>query len=155
MPESSALSPRQQRQPTGRNPEADESSNMSTKTATIGHNSNGEIVAQDADGNLIASKRRTNNPAALAKVISDTEIAGYVIDWTESTVAKPESTESESLIVGRQVQIDRSGQGQAWRDIDAQDIPVSVREEIEGEMIDGGVDDTDLFVASNGQHYRW
>lgn len=66
---------------------------MSTKTATIDTNSKGEIIAQDADGNLIAAKRRTNNPAALAQVISATEIAGFTIDWKGSTVAKPESAE--------------------------------------------------------------
>jgi hypothetical protein len=64
---------------------------------------------------------------------------------------KAQSAKSESLVCGNQVQIDRSGQGHAWRDIDAQDIPASVREEIEGEMIDGGSE----LVASNGQHYRW
>lgn len=63
---------------------------MSTKTATIDTNSKGEIIAQDADGNLIASKRRTNNPAALAQVISAAEIAGFQIDWEESTVAQPD-----------------------------------------------------------------
>lgn len=58
-------------------------------------------------------------------------------------------------ICGNQIQLDRSGQGHNWQDIHAQDIPASVREEIEGEIISGGKDDCDKFVASNGQHYRW
>lgn len=56
---------------------------------------------------------------------------------------------------GNRIQIDRSGQGHAWQDIDAAEIPAKVREEIEGEIINGGKDDSDKFVASNGQHYRW
>lgn len=63
------------------------------------------------------------------------------------------NSESE-LICGNQIQIDRSGQGHAWQNIDASDIPASVREEIEGEICAGN-DDCDGFVASNGQHYRW
>lgn len=62
---------------------------------------------------------------------------------------------NKSLINGNQIQIDRSGQGHNWRDIDAQDIPASVREEIEGEMVDGGKNEIGCFIASNGQHYRW
>lgn len=65
------------------------------------------------------------------------------------------STENESLICGNQIQIDRSGQGHNWKDIDAQDIPATVREDIECEIIDGKKDECADFVASNGQHYRW
>lgn len=67
-------------------------------------------------------------------------------------------TKQESLLVcGNQVQIDRSGgQGHCWRDVeDTIDLPPSIREELEGEMIDGGVDSCLDYVASNGQHYRW
>lgn len=71
---------------------------MSTKTATIDTNSKGEIIARDADGNLITSKRRTNNPAALAQVISAAEMAGFTIDWDESTVAKPEADVTDEEI---------------------------------------------------------
>ena len=46
-----------------------------------------------------------------------------------------------------------NGQGHCWR-IDAE-IPASIREEIEGEIIDGGRESCRDFVASNGQHYRW
>jgi hypothetical protein len=30
-----------------------------------------------------------------------------------------------------------------------------VHEEIEGEIIDGGKENTEIFIASNGQNYRW
>lgn len=66
-----------------------------------------------------------------------------------------QSEEDAALVCGNQVQIDRSGVGHAWTNIDAEDIPASIREEIEGEMIDGGKDECDDFVASNGLHYRW
>jgi len=36
-----------------------------------------------------------------------------------------------------QIQIDNSGVGHNWRNIDAQDIPGSIVLEIEGEIIDG------------------
>lgn len=58
------------------------------------------------------------------------------------------------LVCDKQVQIDRSGQGHAWRDVSADDLPASIREEIEGEIIDGKKESGQI-VASNGQHYRW
>lgn len=59
-------------------------------------------------------------------------------------------------ISGRNVQIDRSGVGHCWTDIDnACDIPADILLEIEGEMIDGGKDSCEDYVASNGLHYRW
>lgn len=64
-------------------------------------------------------------------------------------------TENETLICGTQIQVDRSGSGHAWRDIDARDIPHAVREEIEGEIVDGGKEEVDEFVGSNGVCYRW
>jgi hypothetical protein len=62
---------------------------------------------------------------------------------------------NETLVCGCQIQIDRSGVGHAWRDIDAQDIPADVREEIAAEIIDGGKGECADYVASNGLHYRW
>ena len=61
------------------------------KTATISTNSRGDIVALDSDGNVIASKSRYCNPAALSQVICAVETAGYAIDWNESDVVNPES----------------------------------------------------------------
>ena len=56
-------------------------------------------------------------------------------------------------IAGCQVQIDRSGVGHNWRD--AEDIPDKIREEIAAEILDGGKDECEDYVASNGLHYRW
>lgn len=57
-------------------------------------------------------------------------------------------------VEGILVQHDASGQGHAWRTIDASELPASIREEIETEIIDGN-DDPDCYVAGNGEHYRW
>lgn len=57
-------------------------------------------------------------------------------------------------IAGHQIQIDRSGVGHNWRNIDADEIPANIRMEIEGEIIDGKQESGQI-VASNGQHYRW
>jgi hypothetical protein len=62
---------------------------------------------------------------------------------------------AEQLVCGVQVQVDRSGVGHCWVNVTANDIPYSIREEIEGEMIDGGKETRDDFIASNGLHYRW
>lgn len=59
-----------------------------------------------------------------------------------------------SLVCGKQVQLDRSGQGHAWRDVSADDLPADIRIEIDGEIIDGKKESGEI-VASNGQHYRW
>jgi hypothetical protein len=51
------------------------------------------------------------------------------------------------------IQLDHSGgQGHCWR---AADPPVTIREEIAAEIIDGGRETCNDYVASNGQHYRW
>lgn len=70
-------------------------------------------------------------------------------------VAEEDEDEAAGLVCGHQIQHDNSGVGHNWRDIDAADIPASVREEIEGEIIDGGKGECPDMVASNGQHYRW
>jgi len=72
-----------------------------------------------------------------------------------SLIADSQAIVSAKTRFGHNIQRDMSGQGHAWTNIDAEDIPANIREEIEGEIIDGGVDDTDLFVGSNGIHYRW
>ena len=65
------------------------------------------------------------------------------------------TTGDEGLVCGSQVQVDKSGVGHCWVNVLAADIPARIQEEIEGEMIDGGKDDCDDFIASNGLHYRW
>jgi hypothetical protein len=68
------------------------------------------------------------------------------------------ATTDETTVCGCQVQIDHSGQGHCWRNAAANDIPANIRDEIAGEMIDGGrgeAGDCSDFIASNGCHYRW
>ncbi len=60
-----------------------------------------------------------------------------------------------TLVCGCQIQIDRSGCGHAWQDVDADSLPASVREEIATEIIGGGREECGNYVASNGLHYRW
>jgi len=57
-------------------------------------------------------------------------------------------------IEGHRIQEDRSGVGHCWRDIPQDDMPGPVREEIEGEILDGGRESGEI-VARNGLHYRW
>lgn len=57
--------------------------------------------------------------------------------------------------LGRRIQIDFSGQGHAWRDVDDDSLPASIAEEIAAEIIDGERKECDDYTASNGQHYRW
>jgi len=65
------------------------------------------------------------------------------------------SDTSTNLVCGCRVQIDRSGVGHCWVDADEYSLTPTVVQEIEGEIIDGGRDECDDFVASNGLHYRW
>ena len=61
---------------------------------------------------------------------------------------------NQITVCGRTIQHDRSGgQGHSWAD--AADAPQNIIEEIAAEIIDGGRDECDDFLASNGQHYRW
>jgi hypothetical protein len=63
---------------------------------------------------------------------------------------------ANKVVAGKQIQFDRSGgQGHCWVNVAADEIPASVREEIEGEVIDGKMDSCSDFVATGGQHYRW
>ena len=60
----------------------------------------------------------------------------------------------ETRIEGHRIQEDRSGVGHCWQDIPGNDMPSAVREEIEGEILDGGRKSGEI-VSSNGLHYRW
>jgi hypothetical protein len=53
------------------------------------------------------------------------------------------------------VQVDRSGVGHCWIDVDDDTMPATITEEIAAEIIDGGRETCDDYIASNGQHYRW
>ncbi len=65
------------------------------------------------------------------------------------------ASDTDTLVCGTQVQHDRSGVGHCWVNVGADDLPGNIREEIEGEIIDGGLETCDGYVASNGLHYRW
>ena len=66
-----------------------------------------------------------------------------------------EAETTDGLVCGCRVQHDASGQGHAWRDIDADDLPADTRLEIECEIIDGGQETCAKYVARGGLHYRW
>lgn len=51
----------------------------------------GEILALNADGECIASRRTYCNPAALRQLICDVESRGWTIDWDESVIANPDT----------------------------------------------------------------
>lgn len=55
---------------------------------------------------------------------------------------------------GIQIEHDNSGVGHNWKPIDREDIPPVVLEEIETAIAEG-VEDCEIYVASNGLHYRW
>ncbi len=61
----------------------------------------------------------------------------------------------ETAIGGKEIQIDRSGVGHAWEYVSYDEIPANIAEEIAAEIIDGGVESCERFVASNGLVYRW
>lgn len=64
------------------------------------------------------------------------------------------TSDEATLVCGCQVQEDRSGVGHCWVDVAADDLPGQIREEIEGEIIDGGRESGEI-VGSNGLRYRW
>lgn len=64
-------------------------------------------------------------------------------------------TTIETTVCGKRIQHDNSGVGHNWRNIDREDIPADIVEEIEGEIIDGKMDECADFIGSNGLHYRW
>jgi hypothetical protein len=75
----------------------------------------------------------------------------------KQTNPEPEKamTTNETKVCGKQIQHDNSGVGHNWKNIDASDIPANIREEIEGEIIDGKMSKCEKFVGSNGLNYRW
>lgn len=56
----------------------------------------------------------------------------------------------------KSVQTDKSGGlGHCWVDVDADELPATIREEIEAEQLEGWAVPCEGYIASNGQHYRW
>lgn len=60
------------------------------KTVTIESTGRAVIALDTEDGACIGFRKKHCNPAALAQLVADVEGDGYVIDWANSTVAKPE-----------------------------------------------------------------
>ena len=58
-------------------------------------------------------------------------------------------------ICGKTIKVDNSGVGHNWRTVSASDIPANIVEEIAAEILDGGKEECELYVASNGHHYKW
>jgi hypothetical protein len=109
----------------------------------------GEAVEQ-----AVADFEAAGEPAEEVRVYQD----GERVDEIEASALLSklqDDPDIEGWICGVQVQVDRSGVGHCWVNVTANDIPYSIREEIEGEMIDGGKETCNDFVASNGLHYRW
>ena len=65
------------------------------------------------------------------------------------------TTTNQIEVCDKVIQIDRSNVGHNWVAADGCDCPPSIQEEIAAEIIDGGKNECDDFVASNGLHYRW
>lgn len=65
------------------------------------------------------------------------------------------ATIAEKTICGATILHDNSGVGHNWRKISAAEINADTREEIAAEILDGGVENCDDWIASNGLHYAW
>jgi hypothetical protein len=107
----------------------------------------GETVEQ-----AVADFEAAGEPALEVRIYQD----GERMDEASVLLSKlQDDPDIEGWVCGVRVQVDRSGVGHCWVNVAASDIPYSIREEIEGEMIDGDKETCDDFVASNGLHYRW
>jgi len=63
--------------------------------------------------------------------------------------------DEEDAGLGSQIQVDKSSVGRCWTNVAANDIPANIRQELEAEILDGGREHCDDYIASNGLHYRW
>ena len=127
-----------------------------------------EIVHIDYEGgdlhDLLAELRECIDPDAEGYDLDYAEVDGLIDVWFYDTTDMAASGTMEwrlkvtlqgGLVYGKQVQIDLSGVGHNWVDAGPDELPASIREEIECEMIDGKKEECDEYVASNGLHYRW
>lgn len=60
-----------------------------------------------------------------------------------------------ATLCGKTIKCDNSGVGHNFRVIDADSLPANIAEEIAAEILDGGNETCECYVASNGCHYRW
>jgi hypothetical protein len=63
--------------------------------------------------------------------------------------------DSDIEIEGCDIEYDASGVGHNWRPATEGNCPADTQAEIAAEIIDGGKQICDDYVASNGLHYRW
>jgi hypothetical protein len=79
--------------------------------------------------------------------------AGLAESSTGITKMTTREQNQNGSVLSKTVQIDRSGgQGHCWR---IADVSGDIAEEIAAEMLDGGKEECDDYIASNGCHYRW
>ena len=75
------------------------------KTVTIESTGRAVIALDAKDGACVGFRKKYCNPAALNQLIADVEGDGYVIDWENSTVAKPEPRERPAGYVNQITEI--------------------------------------------------
>lgn len=82
--------------------------------------------------------------------------AGLAWDEIPADIAVREvEADEETWPEGWRVQIDRSGRGHDWRNIELADVPADVAEAIAAAILEDGESPDDGVVLSNGQRYRW
>lgn len=122
------------------------------RDARIESRSGGLCVVMDDDGHGEFTRVCTEREAAALVAEGYCRDARDIVFTESRTNGTPEI---ETTVCGADIQVDRSGVGHAWTTIDAVDIPANIRQEIEGEIIDGGKTECERFRASNGLYYRW
>lgn len=112
-------------------------------------------VVRDAAGEYL-TPTGTRSPASdeAREFEAREEAAAACERGTDRVLSREVGDADAALVCGRQVQVDRSGVGHCWADVAADDLPGQIREEIEGEIVDGGRESGGM-VGSNGLHYRW
>lgn len=112
-------------------------------------------VVRDASGEYVGVNGRTPASNEAMEFANHDDAADACERATDRVLAREADDSEDGLVRGSQVQVDRSGVGHCWVNVAADEIPANIREEIEGEMIDGGQESCDDYRASNGLHYRW
>jgi hypothetical protein len=110
------------------------------------HGTDAATVMTALDAAEIAAKQDWQNESTTWTFDDDSII---VVSGNDVTA------ESPTTVCGHQIQYDKSGVGHCWASIDRDEIPASIVEEIEGEILDGKLDTCDDFIGSDGVHYRW
>ena len=62
---------------------------------------------------------------------------------------------NSATVLGRTIAHDMSGQGHCWSTIHSDDFSAAVAEEIEAEIVDGGLDTCEDYLTTDGRHYAW